>query len=168
MKILDTLLSEFDRETGVTRLLLQRAPEASSAFRPHPRSRTLGELAVHLATIPRWTAPILRSTEFDLHPPDGPAPDLRPPFESIARARVDFDRHVAEARAVLAAAADAELLVIWTLKDAGRTQFTLPRLAALRNFVLNHAVHHRGQLSVYLRMIDVLLPAIYGPSADSE
>ncbi|HEX5819153.1 MAG TPA: DinB family protein [Gemmatimonadales bacterium] len=166
MTTIDALLAEFDREFGVTRLLIERAPADRASWSPHPKSFTLGDICLHLANLPSWTAPTLRSTEFDLNPPDGGAPP-RAVFDSMEATLRRFDANVAEARAALAGAVDAELAVPWTLKNGGETLFTMPRGAVLRTFVLNHAVHHRGQLSVYLRLCDVPLPPIYGPTADS-
>jgi uncharacterized damage-inducible protein DinB len=166
MPLSDMLLPELDRESGLTRLLLQCAPEAHAGFRPHPRSRTLGELCAHLAQLPAWAPRILTQSEFDLQPPGGGAVPLGT-FESIAAAQAAFDRHAAEARAALAAVSDGELMAMWTLRREGRVVFTLPRAAVLRAMVFNHAIHHRGQLTVYLRLCDVPLPAIYGPTADT-
>jgi uncharacterized damage-inducible protein DinB len=167
MRIADMLLPELDRESGLTRLLLQCAPEAHAGFRPHPRSRTLGELCAHLAQLPAWAPRILTQSEFDLRPPDGSAIPLGA-FESLRAARDAFERNAAEARAAVAAASDGELMAMWSLKNEGRTVFTLPRAAVLRTMVFNHAMHHRGQLTVYLRLCDVAVPAMYGPTADSR
>ncbi len=166
MRIVDMLLPELDRESGLTRLLLQCAPEAHAGFRPHPRSSTLGELCAHLANLPTWAPRILGQPEFDIQPGDGSAIPIGT-FESMPAARAAFDRNAADARAAVAAASDGELMAMWSLKREGRTVFTLPRAAALRTMVFNHAMHHRGQLTVYLRLCDVPLPAIYGPTADT-
>lgn len=167
MTQVEMLLTEFDRETSVTRQLLERVPEERTSWRPHERSWTLGQLALHLATLPTWLVATVRGTELDIDPATG-GPYPRPVFESAASTLRAFDRNVAEARAVLAATADAELGVLWTLKTAGVPVFTMPRGAVLRTFVFNHSVHHRGQLSVYLRLCEVRLPPMYGPTADSE
>ena len=167
MHLLDALLAEFDHELGVTRRLLTLAPDGRADFRPHPRSWSLGELCLHLGTVLSWTPRILQQTEFDLHPPDQPAPP-RAVFESLPAARATFEHHAAAARAALAASSDAELLQTWRLKDGGRLLFTLPRAGVVRTWVCNHLVHHRGQLTVYLRLCDVPLPPIYGPTADTE
>jgi uncharacterized damage-inducible protein DinB len=167
MTHIEMLVTEFDRETAVTRQLLERVPEDRTSWRPHARSWTLGELSLHLATLPTWMPATLRATELDLNPPGGPLYP-RPVFES-ARATVRaFDSHVSDARAALTGALDAELDVSWTLKNACEVIFTMPRAAVLRTFVFNHSIHHRGQLSVYLRLCDVPVPPIYGPTADSD
>ncbi|HXH06889.1 MAG TPA: DinB family protein [Vicinamibacterales bacterium] len=163
MTVRDALLAEYDHEMGTTRRLLERLPEGALGWRPHPRSYSLGELASHLAQIPMWAARIAAHTEFDL----GGGPPTRPtPATSRQEVLEQFDRHVADARAQLAGRSDTELALPWTLRRSGQVFLTLPRLAALRSFVLNHSIHHRGQLSVYLRLNDVPVPAIYGPSAD--
>jgi uncharacterized damage-inducible protein DinB len=167
MRIVDMLLPEFDRESGLTRLLLRCAPETHAEYRPHPRSRTLGELCAHLAHLPAWAPRILSQSEFDLLPADGSGVPVGT-FESIPAARAAFDRNAADARDALAAASDGELMAMWSLKREGHTVFTLPRAAVLRTMVFNHAMHHRGQLTVYLRLCDVAVPAIYGPTADSS
>jgi uncharacterized damage-inducible protein DinB len=164
LPITDLLLPEFDHEMGVTRRLLQRVPDADLAWTPHGKSMTLGQLSTHLAELPRWTRTIMREAFYDLES-GGTGPRLRS-FESIAEVLGAFDRHVAQARALLAGAADAELLAPWSLRRGAHELFTVPRIAAIRSFIVNHAIHHRGQLSVYLRLRDVPLPAIYGPSAD--
>ena len=167
MRLLDALLVEFDHETGVTRQLLQLVTEDRAGFRPHPKSYSLGELCLHLGRVLGWTGAIVRQAGFDLHPPDTP-PAERPRFESMAIARAEFERQAREARAALAAASDAELLETWSLRDDGKLLFTLPRAAVLRSWVFNHGIHHRGQLTVYLRLCEIPLPPVYGPTADSE
>jgi uncharacterized damage-inducible protein DinB len=167
MTVVEMLLAEFDRETAVSRRLLERVPQDRTSWRPHARSWTLGELSVHLARLPTWVTLTLRGTELDLDPPDGPALP-RGVFESAAATIAAFDRSVSDARAALSSTIDAELDVPWTLRKAGETLFTMPRGAVLRTFAFNHAIHHRGQLSIYLRLCDVPLPPMYGPTADSE
>ena len=167
MSIAESMLPEFDHETATTRLLLERVPEAQVDFKPHDKSMTLGQLAIHVATIPQWTPVTLKQTEFDTNPPGGPA-YAPPPFGSLAHMLKTYDEGVAAARAMLAATTDAEFMAPWALKRAGQVMFSMPRAAVFRTFVMNHTVHHRGQLSVYLRMCGVALPNIYGPTADSE
>jgi uncharacterized damage-inducible protein DinB len=161
------MLPEFDHETATTRLLLERVPEARAAFRPHAKSMSLGELAMHVSTLPGWAPIALKATEFETNPPGG-EPYVPPAFESTAKMLAAYDESVQASRAMLAAATDGELMVPWALKTGGKTVFTLPRVAVFRSFIMNHAIHHRGQLSVYLRMCDVPLPSIYGPTADTQ
>jgi uncharacterized damage-inducible protein DinB len=165
VQIADMLLPEFDHESAVTRLLIERAPESRLSWTPHLKSRTLGDLCLHLAQLPRWAIIVMQEAAFDLNPVDAP-PHPPPRFESQAATLRIFDDHVTQGRQALAGAAEAEFLARWTLREAGRTVFTMPRVSVVRSFVLNHMIHHRGQLSVYLRLCDVPLPPIYGPTAD--
>ena len=162
MALVDALLPEFDREMGLTRKLLARAPEEHFAWQPHPKSMTLGRLAEHLAELPQWAAMTVNQAgvEMTTKPPGHQPPSTRAAVLDL------FDRNVALGRAALAGRTDAELAAPWKLTQAGKELFTMPKAAVLRNFVFNHVVHHRGQLSVYLRMQGVALPSIYGPSAD--
>jgi uncharacterized damage-inducible protein DinB len=167
MSIAESILPEFDHETATTRTLLERVPEAKAAWKPHQKSMSLGELAMHVSTLPAWAPITLRETQFDTSPPGGQS--FAPPaFESTAKMLAAYDEGVRASRAMLASATDAELMVAWALKTAGKTVFTMPRVAVFRSFIMNHAIHHRGQLSVYLRMCDVPLPSIYGPTADTH
>jgi uncharacterized damage-inducible protein DinB len=166
MSIAQSLLPEFDQEMAVTRLLLERVPEAQAAWKPHPKSMGLGQLAIHLATLPSWAIPTITQSELDINPPGGPGYKT-PPFTSTAGVVSTFDQSVTMAREALAGASDAALLEPWTFKNHGAVIFTMPRIAVLRSMVFNHVVHHRGQLSVYLRLHDVPLPPMYGPTADS-
>jgi uncharacterized damage-inducible protein DinB len=163
--IKDTLLPEYDHEMAMTRRVLERAPEADFGWTPHEKSWPLGKLASHIAYIPTWIGAVVERTEFDIG--DAPEEELRP---GIPASRDDllkcFDRHVADGRRLLEAQTDPQLFAMWTFKKQGQTAFTVPRLTALRGFVLNHNVHHRGQMTVYLRLRDVPVPAIYGRSAD--
>ena len=161
MGMVDALLPEFDHEMAVTRKLLERVPEDKFDWKPHPKSMSLVELATHVATIPAWGAPTLNQAELDL---GGLPPNTAPASRSDLLAR--FDTHVAETRAALVGRTDAEMMEVWSLKHNGQKIFTMPRAAVWRAFVLNHHVHHRGQLSVYLRLNDVSVPGMYGPSAD--
>ncbi len=166
MAIKDALLPEYDHEMGTTRRLLERAPAAEFAWKPHEKSMALGQLAGHLAHIPTWVHAILDSPSFDIA---AIGPDTRPPLpESVPSLLAEFDKKVADARAAIAGAADPQLVAPWTFRDGDHEIFTMPRVAALRSFVMNHSIHHRGQLSVYLRLRNVPLPSIYGPTADEK
>jgi len=163
--ISQALLPEFDHEIANTRKTLERVPEANPDFRPHPKSMPLARLAGHLAEIPVWAAMTLSQDEIDVSPANGQQ------FEpQIMKSRKDllakFDQDVKNARAALASTSDDVMMKPWSLKRAGQTIFTMPRVAVMRSFVMNHMVHHRAQLGVYLRMNDVAVPSLYGPSAD--
>lgn len=160
-----TILAEFDPEWASTRKLVALAPQARAEWRPHAKSMTLGGLVTHLANLPTWVERTLRASELDLAPPGGPA-WTPPTFQSVAATLATLDRNVAAARECIATTGDADFDVPWTLKKAGVALFTLPRSACLRSFVMNHMIHHRGQLTVYLRLCDVALPQVYGPTAD--
>jgi uncharacterized damage-inducible protein DinB len=166
MAIAESILPEFDHETATTRTLLERVPGDKAEWKPHVRSMSLGQLAMHIANLPRWAAIALERTHFDTNPP-GESRPTSPPYESAQGLLETYDGNVAAARALLARTTDGEFMVQWTLKNGGKTMFSMPRVAVFRSFVLNHAVHHRGQLSVYLRLLDVPLPSIYGPTADT-
>jgi uncharacterized damage-inducible protein DinB len=166
MSIAASLSPEFDAELTTTRKLIEISPDAKAAWKPHPKSFALGDLGLHIANLVGWTTMTLQRTELDLNPPGGP-PWTSPKFESVQATLQLFDDHVRAGRAALLAATDEDLQVGWTLKSAGVPLFTMPRVACLRSFVLNHVIHHRGQLSVYLRLLDVPLPRIYGPTADT-
>jgi uncharacterized damage-inducible protein DinB len=165
MTIAQSLLPEFDHEMATTRTVLECVPEAQAAWKPHPKSTPLGGLAAHLASLPGFAIMALNQTEFDFNPPGGPG--FTPPrFESTAAALTTFDDNVAKARAAIASASDADITTMWALKNSGDVVFSMPRLAVLRSMLLNHVIHHRGQMSVYLRLLDVPVPQVYGPTAD--
>lgn len=161
--LLDQCLSEFDREMGVTRRVLARVPEPHLAWRPHARSMSLGRLATHVASLPAWASHILSAPDFDLLAAEaaGAVEDA-----TIASILARFEAGVAEARQALRGSTDARLVETWTLRREGEIVLTLPRIVVLRTEALYHLSHHRGQLSVYLRLLDVPLPPIYGPTAD--
>jgi len=165
MSLNQAFLPEFDQEMAGTRKTLERVPEDRLGWRPHAKSMTLGALASHLANIPSWIAPTLQSDSLDLAPVGGEP--RHEPEKTSRQALLDhFDRHISEGRVLLAAASDETLLAPWTLLGGGKPYFTMPRVAVLRSFVMNHNVHHRAQLGVYLRLLDVPVPGLYGPSAD--
>jgi uncharacterized damage-inducible protein DinB len=163
MAIADSLLPEFDHELATTRRLLDRVPETEFDWKPHAKSMALGHLAGHITNLPLWCSITLERSELELDTLDRSSPPA-----SRAELLERFDRHVAVARTALAATTDPELLAPWTLKKGGQVIFTLPRISAIRTFVMNHLIHHRGQLTVYLRLKDVPLPPIYGPTADEQ
>jgi uncharacterized damage-inducible protein DinB len=164
MAIKDGLLPEYDHEMATTRRLLERVPDGDAAWKPHDKSMSLGELAAHIAHIPFWCTATIAAPVLDFDAMGDAA--RAPAFTSTGALIGDFDAKAAAARAALAACADAEMLAPWTLRAGGQEVFTLPRVAAIRSFVMNHLIHHRGQLSVYLRLRNVALPSIYGPTAD--
>jgi len=163
MALVDALLPEFDHEMTVTRKLLERVPEDRFDFKPHAKSYSLGQLAQHVATVPMWGSITINQPELDLA-----ASQQLPPVTNHTALLELFDGHVAGTRAALVGKSDAELMAPWTLKMGGKTVFSMPKAAVWRSFVMSHLIHHRGQLSVYLRMQDVKLPSMYGPSADEN
>lgn len=169
MAIAESILPEFDHETATTRTLLERVPAEKAEWKPHPKSMSLGQLAMHIANLPMWASIALERKEFDTNPPGGSGgAATAPSFESARQLLESYDANVSAARALIVRTTDGEFMVQWTLKNAGKSLFGMPRVAVLRSFVLNHAVHHRGQLSVYLRLLDVPIPNIYGPTADTQ
>ncbi len=166
MNISKTLLNEFDHEMANTRKSLERIPEDKLDWRPHKKSWTLIELATHLANLPTWAMHAINQDSLDLKPsPDAP-PSKTLPATSRQEILDRFDKNITDARAAIADASDEHLLSSWTLLSGGKVIFELRRVAVLRNFVMNHNIHHRAQLGVYLRLNDIPVPAIYGPSAD--
>jgi uncharacterized damage-inducible protein DinB len=159
VSIAASLLPEFDQEMATTRKLLERVPTDKGKWKPHPKSCALGHLAQLVAIMPGWVTNTLRETALDLTT----APGYN--FETTESLLREFDKNVREARAALTASKDADFMVPWALKNREQVLFTAPRLAVVRLHV-NHLIHHRGQLTVYLRMNDVPLPSIYGPTAD--
>lgn len=163
--ISQSLLPEFDMEMANTRKMLERVPESNLEFTPHPKSMNLSRLAGHVAEIPVWGVMTLGQDELDMRP-NGVAAYEAYKFTSRAAALGHFDEHLAKARALLAGISDADMMRTWSLKDNGATILAMPKVAVMRGFVMNHMIHHRAQLGVYLRMNDVAIPGMYGPSAD--
>lgn len=165
MSIAKALLPEFEHEIAGVRRVLERIPVEHLDYRPHPKSMTLGQLANHLATMPGWIVSTLSRTELDFALPETRA--LMPkPSTTIEGLLSTLDAGREEASKALAAATDADFQVTWSGKAEGKVLFAMPRIAVVRGFVLNHAIHHRAQATVYLRMLDVPVPALYGPTAD--
>jgi len=165
MKLTDLFLSELDREAPRTRRTLERVPAGRDDWAPHPKSMPLGRLAVLVASMPSWIGLIVNQDELDLTPPPGQGQPPQPARTSLAET---LDRHVAQARETLRATNDEFLLTTkWRLKAGGHVVMEQPRHVVLRD-TLNHLAHHRGQLTVYLRLLEQPVPAIYGPSADDQ
>jgi uncharacterized damage-inducible protein DinB len=164
MAVKDGLLHEFDHEMGTTRRLLERVPEADFAWTPHEKSYPLGHLAAHIANIPNWVGIAMDGSMLDV----AEAGDsIRPkPPTSVTELLGRFDDNVKKARAKIDEQTDPAFFAPWTLKNGDQLMFTMPKVSVLRSFVMNHLIHHRGQLSVYLRLLNVPLPSIYGPTAD--
>lgn len=165
MKISDTLIPEFDQEMAGTRKTLERVPEDKFGWKPHEKSMSMGELASHLANISGWMEITVNQDSFDVAPKDGEAFQT-PQATSVKELLEIFDKNVAASRATLAGASNETLMGTWTFLNGGETVFTMPKVAVVRGFIFNHNVHHRAQLGVYLRLNDVAVPSIYGPSAD--
>jgi uncharacterized damage-inducible protein DinB len=165
MAIRDAILPEFDHEMETTRKTLERVPEDKPDWKPHETSMPMGRLAGHLAELVGFGAMAFQGDSFDFAP-DGQA-QMQPTVMTSRKQLLEiFDKNVAAARSAIAKASDEEMQKVWALKNNGKTIFSMPRVGALRTMVLNHIIHHRGQLSVYLRMNKVPVPSIYGPSAD--
>jgi uncharacterized damage-inducible protein DinB len=162
MPIIDSILRELDQEAATTRRVLERVPEGSLAWKPHAKSMSLGQLAMHVATTPGGVAEIIKSDSFEI-PGSGPQAAT-----SKAELLTALDKGIAQAKGILREMDDATLQSSWTLKRGNQVILTIPRIGVIRSILLNHWYHHRGQLSVYLRLLDVLVPSIYGPSADEN
>jgi uncharacterized damage-inducible protein DinB len=168
MKIGERMLPEFDREMANTRKTLERVPEERFGWKPHEKSMPMGRLASHIAEIPGWVSFTLDSDSFDANPPGGRLayqPMLATSRKELLEA---FDRNITAARAALASVEDEKMMQPWSLLSGGKVVFTIPKIAVQRSFVMNHLIHHRAQLGVYLRLNDVPVPALYGPSADEK
>ena len=152
-------LAEFDHEMATPRRLLERVPTDKGEWKPHPKSFSLAHLTQLISTMPGWITTMLTKPELDLANQSGYSTETTDTL--LAR----FDKLVAESRAALAAAKDSDLAVDWSLKQSGHVLFTSPRGVVVRQ-TINHLVHHRGQLTVYLRLLDVPVPSLYGPTAD--
>ncbi|MCZ7649401.1 MAG: DinB family protein [Planctomycetota bacterium] len=163
MRIIDGILGEYEHECATTRKLLELVPEADFGWKPHEKSMSLGVLAGHLAENPGWTEVTLKQDGMDMNP------DEYRPFTPKTKKELleAFDQNVAKAKAVMAETSNEELLKPWTMKVRGKVHMSMPKIAVLRGFIMNHTVHHRGQLTVYLRMRNVKLPSVYGPTADA-
>ena len=160
--IAQSMLPEFDHEFATLRTALERVPEDRPDFQPHAKSMTLSRLAGHLAEIPSWVDATLLQDELDFGASE------YTPYMMSSRAELleKFDAEVAKARATLAATSDETMMSPWTMRSGDQVHLTLPKVAVLRSFVMNHMIHHRAQLGVYLRLNDVPVPQTYGPSAD--
>jgi uncharacterized damage-inducible protein DinB len=163
LAIVDGMLQELEQEAQTTRRVLERIPEDQMNWRPHPKARTLGELALHVATVPGSVA------EFIASPSPAQVPDfIDPSPPSAAELIPALDESIAKAKQILGDMDDATIMATWRMMDGEREVFALPRVSLLRSIMLNHWYHHRGQLTVYLRQLDIPIPSIYGPSADEN
>jgi uncharacterized damage-inducible protein DinB len=165
MSISQSLLPEFDQEMGNTRKVLERIPADKLDWKAHPKSNTIGWVGTHLANIPSWVAMTLSSDSLDIAPP-GKESYRTPKTSTVKETLAEFDKSVATGRAALAAAKDEEFFKPWSLLSGGKTIFTMPKIAVIRSMVMNHSIHHRAFLCAYLRLNDVAVPGLYGPSGD--
>lgn len=164
MNLTTPLLQELAMEAATTRRVLARVPESRLGWRPHPTSMSLGQLALHVATLPRMVSDFVLGDTLDF----GVAAVPSPTIDTHAALMAAFDDSVAHAQEYLASLADERALEAWTLLSGEKTLFTAPRLGVLRSFLFNHWYHHRGQLVVYLRLLEVPVPSVYGPTADEN
>lgn len=165
MSIGQSMIGEFDQEMQNTRKVLERLPDEKWSWKPHEKSGAVGWLAGHIATLPGWLTMTINTEELDYAPVNGPA--YQPPkIENRQQALANFDKEVGEARAALASVSDQEMMKGWKLLAGGQEIFTMPRIACIRGFVMNHLIHHRAQLTVYYRLLNIAVPGMYGPSAD--
>jgi len=164
MPIAKMLLPELDQEMAKTRQVLERVPEDRPDYRPHAKSMALGRLARHLAEIPVWGVRALTLESFDIPATRGPGAVMTSRKELLET----FDANVGAVRQALADMSDEAMGVNWTLTHGGKAVFALPRFAVLRAMMVSHMIHHRAQLGVYLRLLDVPIPGMYGPSADES
>ena len=165
MPMNQALLPEFDMEYANTRKMLERVPEDKLGWKPHTKSMSMGDLATHIAEVPGWMGVTLEQDSFDIAPSGGQSYQ-RPKLSTCKDILEMLDKGTAAARATLVKVTDQQLMSPWSMLKAGQTMFTMPKIAVVRSFLMNHVIHHRAQLGVYLRLNDVPVPGMYGPSAD--
>jgi len=166
MQLANQLVLEFKQETKNTRKVLERVTESIWNWRPHHKSWTMGELATHIANVPSWTNMTISNDSMNIDPDNSSQKTV--PAQSLQEVLNRFDKNCQEAESALAQSSDEHLFKPWTMQTGEKVLFTMPRLNVLRNFIINHLIHHRAQLCVYLRLNDIPVPAIYGPSADDS
>jgi len=167
MSFADSILPEFDQEMANTRKILERVPDDKLNWQPHPKSHTIGWNANHLAEIPAWAEITLKQKSFDVDPVGGKRYET-PKLTSNKQILDLFDKNVADARRAIQSTPDDQWKDTWSLLSKGEAIFTMPRAAVMRSFVLNHNVHHRAVLCVYLRLNDIPYPGMYGPSGNES
>jgi uncharacterized damage-inducible protein DinB len=165
MKLSDLFLSEFDQEMVTARKTLERIPEDKLSWKPHDKSMPLDRLAGHVAELAGWVAATVEQDSLDFRPPG------QPPMQAmVATSRKQvleaFDKNCAASRKALSGVSDDQMMKEWTLLNGGQKIFSMPRFSVLRVFCMNHIIHHRAQLGVYLRLNNIPVPSVYGPSAD--
>lgn len=165
MGLSQALLPEFDHEMANTRKVLERIPDGNLDWKPHEKSMAFVGMATHMSNLPSWTVMTIEQDSFDMNPEGGEPPQVEP-VTSVAEALEAFDKNVADARAAIAGASDEHLLGEWAFLSGGEVIFSMPRIAVLRSMIMNHMIHHRAQLGLYLRLNDISVPATYGPTAD--
>lgn len=165
MSIAESILPEFDQEMANTRKVLERIPDEKLDWKAHPKSNTIGWNGAHLAEIPGWVEGTLTKDSWDINPPGG-EPYRTPSANSRQQIIETFDKNVAAARKAIQATSDGAFMKDWSLLSGGKVFFTMPRIAVIRTFVLNHTIHHRAYLCSYLRLNDIPVPGLYGPSGD--
>jgi uncharacterized damage-inducible protein DinB len=166
MTIAELLLPEYDSEIAITRRVLERVPDDRGEWKPHPKAFPMAHLAQLVSMLPEWVVKTMEQTELDIAPKDGPRTGYT--IETTATLLAAFDRNAKAGRAALVKAKDEDFQVPWTLKAAGNAVLTQPRYMIVRQMVLNHLVHHRAQLGLYLRLTDQKVPQMYGPTADER
>ena len=164
MAIAEALLPEFDREMATTRKMLERFPEDKVEWRPHETCMTMGRLAGHVAELAAWTVPTIAQDKLEMDPNNYTPAVIKSRLEALKQ----FDETVKTARAAIAGASDETFMQPWTFVADGKTVFTMPKIAVLRSFVMNHLIHHRGQLAAFYRIAGVPVPSLYGPSKDEQ
>jgi uncharacterized damage-inducible protein DinB len=162
MKLVDSLLMEIDQEAKTTKRVLDRIPEDKLSWKPHPKSYSLGQLALHIASVPGNVAALAVPDTKEASNFSQPQPRSRQEVLDT------FSKSLESAKETLKKMDDARLMSTWTLTKNGKVVMSVPRIGFIRSILMNHNYHHRGQLSVYLRMLDVQVPSIYGPSADEN
>ena len=165
MSIASRYVPAFDHLVHGTKVHLAAIPDDQLSWRPHPKSWTIGELGSHLANLPSWTGATLGQDELDIAPAEGPPPQ-QPEYGSSAAMVEAFEKNCATARSIIEGTSDEEFRKDWTLLAGGEPRFSMPKIAVLRAFVMDHMIHHRGQLTVYLRLLDVPVQQTFGPTAD--
>jgi uncharacterized damage-inducible protein DinB len=164
MRIAEAILPEFDREMATTRRMLERFPEDKVEWRPHDTCMTMGRLAGHVAELAGWTVPTMTQDKLEMDPNSYTPAVVKSRAEALAK----FDETVKTARSAIAGASDDAFIKPWTFVAGGKTVFTMPKIAVYRSFVMNHLIHHRGQLAAFYRIAGVPVPSLYGPSKDEQ